>query len=495
MERPKNIVFIMPDQLRADFLSCYGATCIETPNIDALAADGVKYERAFTPSPLCVPARAALLTGRNAVRNGVFDNDCWLRPDHNECGQITWPQRLTDAGYLTAAFGKMHFYPWDAKEGFQHRVIAEDKRHIDIMDDYAEYLESKGLHKMHISEYEGYEEHQGAVVSPIPHEDQVDTWVARKTCEYLRKIPKDQPFAVMVGLPGPHCPYDPPAELLEGIRPEDMPAPIPATDASETFIEGVVTVNKLPWNGIDYTDFSETNKLKMRAHYAALVKQIDRAVGGIVDTLKEEGLYDDTMIIFSSDHGDMLGDYGYVGKFNFFEPAIHIPLIAVNQPGDGPRDISYPDIVSLYDIHSTILKAAGLEHPENSDAMPLPVVSDTKPKREYIFGITAFFGIKGYMLRDKRYKLCRYTNGLTALFDLETDPREQNNLIDKPETMAIQAELDKILTKELMDGLIDGHMDKFVEEARNLADPVNLDKNYGRPGWHRPYPYAFVRTK
>ncbi|GIS63930.1 MAG: hypothetical protein CM1200mP3_01780 [Chloroflexota bacterium] len=123
-----NIVFLFPDQLRPDFLSCYGAEFIKTPNIDALAKEGVRYERAYSGSPVCVPARTALLTGMNAIRNGVTDNLHRIRSDYAEAGIKTWPQILSDTGYYTTGIGKMHFYPWDEHHGFQHRVICEDKR-------------------------------------------------------------------------------------------------------------------------------------------------------------------------------------------------------------------------------------------------------------------------------------------------------------------------------------------------------------------------------
>ena len=114
-----NLLFIMADQLRPDFLGCYGADFVETPNIDSLAERGIRYNRAYTAHPACVPARAALLTGMNAIRNGVTDNGLWLRPDLADCGIQLWPQLLNQIGYRTAAIGKMHFTPWDITHGFQ----------------------------------------------------------------------------------------------------------------------------------------------------------------------------------------------------------------------------------------------------------------------------------------------------------------------------------------------------------------------------------------
>ena len=145
MSRP-NLLFIMPDQLRADFLSCYGADFIDTPFIDSLADGGVLYPNSYSPSPVCVPARCVLLTGRDAIANGVLGNQHFLRSDLEQTGVRTWAQILSEAGYLTASIGKMHFYPWDASLGFEHRVICEDKRWLDIEDDYYHHLALSLIH-------------------------------------------------------------------------------------------------------------------------------------------------------------------------------------------------------------------------------------------------------------------------------------------------------------------------------------------------------------
>ena len=118
MSEHPNIIFIMPDQLRHDFLSCYGATFVETPNIDALCNQGICYRHAYSEHPVCVPARASLLTGMNAIKTGVLDNGQYLRPDYRACGLQTWPELLNNEGYHTVATGKMHFYPWEKRFGF-----------------------------------------------------------------------------------------------------------------------------------------------------------------------------------------------------------------------------------------------------------------------------------------------------------------------------------------------------------------------------------------
>ena len=192
-----------------------------------IAANGVRYTQAYSSSPVCVPARASLLTGLNAIRNGVLDNGQWLRPDLAQCGIHTWPEILSENGYYTAAVGKMHFYPWDINHGFQYRVIAEDKRWLHVRDDYYHFLRENGHRKYHGNEHDGYYENRGAIVNKLPWELSVDHFVGQEACRFLRNYGGETPFAMMVGFPGPHCPYDPNAEFLDKIDPSAMPDAMP----------------------------------------------------------------------------------------------------------------------------------------------------------------------------------------------------------------------------------------------------------------------------
>ncbi|NMA66029.1 MAG: sulfatase-like hydrolase/transferase [Clostridiaceae bacterium] len=478
MAARKNILFLFPDQLRADFLGCYGADFINTPNIDTLCNEGIKYERAISPSPVCIPARASLLTGLNCIKTGVFNNDHWLRPDHDECGMKTWAQVLKENGYHTEAIGKMHFYPWDIGEGFEHRVIAEDKRHIYIKDDYYHYLKKHGYTKYHASEDKGYFENKGASVSRIPFEHQVDKWVGDRTCEFIENYNMDKPFALMVGFPGPHCPYDPPADFADMYNPDDMPDSIPETIESMSFKQDCIEGNKLPWNGVDYTEFTEQQKKKVRAHYSALITMVDQQVGRIIETLDKKGILNDTIIIFSSDHGDYLGDFGMIGKKEFYEPATHIPLI-VRHP-DKREKLSVSSIVSLTDLYATILSMAGLSYDKNNgDSVVLPELSETTTKREYLFAPS----LAGFMVAKGPYKYCRYYNGVNVLFDIEKDPKEQINLIDDPAHQNVIKELDQIMIEEIFSSILAANDDKVVNRGGLSGEGA-----FGEKGWKRTYP-------
>lgn len=475
-KRP-NILFLFPDQLRADYLGCYGASFAKTPNIDRLCAESTQYTNAVSPSPLCVPARASLLVGYNAVKTGVFHNDHWLRPDHSECGMPTWPELLSKNGYRTEAIGKMHFYPWDIPEGFDHKVVAEDKRHYDIKDDYWHYLKNHGLEKYHARENPGYHEQKGAACSRIPLEHQVDRWTAERTVDFLERYDSDEPFACMVGFPGPHCPYDPPREIADLFPLENMPNGIPENEISEKFREAFLNGMKLDWNGVDYFEFTDEQRKRLKAYYCALIHQVDAGVGRIMDKLKEKGLLDNTVIIFSADHGEYAGDYGFVGKSHYLRPSIQIPLF-IRLPGGEHKQVD--SVVSLTDLFSTILSLAGVSRKENGDSYILPEMpGNTVKEREYLFAASSL----GYMIIKGRWKYCRYFSGVKVLTDMEADPDDTRNLYNDPACHVTITELSGIMEREIDQSLMFANNEKIVERGGLCGEGP-----FGERNWKRTYP-------
>ncbi|MDP6114219.1 MAG: sulfatase-like hydrolase/transferase [Planctomycetota bacterium] len=476
-DRP-NLLFIMPDQLRADFLSCYGAEFISTPHIDSLCEHGVLFRNAYSPSPICVPARCLLMTGRNAIRNGVLGNHQFLRPDLAECGIHTWPQLLSNAGYCTASIGKMHFTPWELSLGFEHRIICEDKRWLLVEDDYHQHLKAQGLRKLHGNEHDGYQEDRGAFVHQHPFEHSWDHFVGSKTCEFIENYEDERPLAMMVGFPGPHCPYDPTQKYLDLFDPDDMPDPIPeVAGLDEPFRKANIAGNKGDWNGVDYTVFTDAHKKNIRAHYAALVKQIDDEVGTILKSLEEAGRLENTVIIFCSDHGDYLGDHGLIGKGTFYESSIKVPLLVRLPSAESTIDVE--KLTSIADITSTLLACAGVDVPAYMDSQPLPLPGIDGASRDSIFG---FLG-SGMMSFDGEWKLSKYANGVTALFNIREDPEEQNNRIDDPACHEIVRRLDTELTRELLRSINESHHEKAIGYTG-----LSGDLAYGQPGWQRQYP-------
>ncbi len=468
-----NILFLLPDQLRHDFLGCYGADFLKTPTIDSLAENGIKWETAISPAPICVPARASMLTGQHAHTAGVINNLSWIRPDRRDMGVQTWPEHLGQAGYKTAAIGKMHFYPWDLSEGFQTRIIAEDKRHIDIEDDYHYALKEAGFKKEHARTQQGYTAQKGASINDLPDALHVDRWVTRKTVDYINALDSDQPFALMVGFPGPHCPYDPPKAALDKIDPKKLPPASPATAESKSHHDVFVAAYKQEWADLDYETLSVEEITVIRQHYAALIECLDTDIKDIMQALRESGKLDNTIVVFASDHGDYVGDLEMVGKGYFHEPSIRVPLIVADFRNPKAQIASEP--ASLLDLYPSFLNWAGVELPENVDGHPLSQI----PQGRCIVGVTS----SGVMARTRDWKLVRYKNGTEALYDLKNDPSEQVNLI--AENSVIRQKLDIALTQCLVDGLDNAHADKKVIKAKTP------DAFYKRD-WLRPYPAHLV---
>ena len=480
-----NLLFIMPDQLRPDFLSCYGADFINTPHIDSIATNGVRYAKACSPSPLCVPMRSALLTGVNAIRTGVMSNDQYLRPDIADCGMRTWPEMLNAAGYMTCAVGKMHFYPWEAPMGFQNRIICEDKRWIHVEDDYDKYLRSKGLRKLHGNEHDGYLENRGAIVHQHAYEDSWDGFVGNEAVRWIREYEGEKPFAMMVGFPGPHCPYDPSPEYADLFSPDDMPDPFPAASNQPTsFREDNIKQYLGPWNGIDYTEFTTAHKKKIRAHYASLVKQIDDKVGAILEVLRETGHYESTVIIFGSDHGDYLGDHGLIGKGTYYESSTKVPLLV--QGPDIRTGHVHKGPASLEDVTATLLHFGGCDIPAYMDSRALADLGISgSSARVNVFGFLA----SGCMSYDGTWKLAKYDNAAAMLFNIERDPKEQNNLIEDPECQGVSHRLDSELTSEILRSITRAHADKNHDTGWE-----DMAFAQGGGNWNRRYPQPLTET-
>ncbi len=484
-ENRPNILLLMPDQLRADFVGCYGAGFARTPHLDRLAETGIRFTNAVSPHPLCGPARASLLTGHNAVSTGVMTNGSWLRPDHAACGMPTIAEVLTDAGYLTAAIGKMHFMPWDAAEGFQFRRIAEDKRHIHIKDDYADFLSARGYSKPYGPDEAGYAENLMASISALPPELQVDNWVKDETLAFLRERARQtQPFFAMIGFPGPHDPYNPPEEMLKDWDPADMPAAFPATDTTEVFRKGQIAQNRKGSAAIDMEAFPDRVKQRVRMHYSALTQNIDSCIGEILQELDGAGLSDNTVVIATSDHGDLLGDFGLLGKNNFLESSIRIPLIVRTPSQSGP--VSENGLVTLTDLFATIAGLARAEISARGDSYPLPGLTANDRVRRVAMGVIG----SGFMITDGQHKLSRYKNGLATLYDISSDPMEQRNLTDDPSVGPVRDRLDAALAQELLAALADGNIEKGYEYATMTPDHPSHER-----GWKRPYPVADPQKK
>jgi arylsulfatase len=442
--RAARVLFITADQQRSDSMSAYGLGFVRTPNLDRLAREGVVFDRAFVPAPLCQPTRAALLTGLSPTAHGVLNNHVWFSPPVR-----AWVPDVTAAGYRTAAIGKMHFYPWDDPHGFADRVSAEDKRHYYRRDDYTLWLESQGYERLHPPSIPGYYEGMGAMPSTLPAELHIDSYIGTQGAEWLRRNARE-PFFAWVSFNSPHDPYDPPAELADLY----LDAPIPAPVGSAADLESRPAVQRRAHRGtlenplfdIDYRDLTPAAIRRIRAFYYASITHVDNQVGKCLAALEEAGVLDDTLVIYSTDHGDALGDHGLIFKNFFYESMVRVPLIA-----RGPsvaRGARCGALVDTTDIAATILTHLGRSLPPICQSRPLqPLLEDpSRPHRRAVFSYVE----DRAMVRTDRWKLARYGDGDGELYDLDDDPEELRNLYGESAHAATRAELLDLLVDETL---------------------------------------------
>jgi arylsulfatase A-like enzyme len=382
----------------------------------------------------------------------------------------------------------MHFYPWDARHGFSYRSIAEDKRHLHVRDDYFKYLRSAGYRKYHGNEHDGYHENIGAIKSIVPYEYSWDHFVGKEACRFIDNYGKDGPFAMMVGFPGPHDPYDPSEDFGDIPSEDSVPEPIPIYEHDEPHVEAQKGGGRAEWADLNFSDMNTQDskkKRKMRAHYAGLVQQIDYEVGEIIKSLEKNNLIDNTVIFFATDHGDHLGDHGLFGKGTFHEASAHIPLI-VRTPETVNKPKRSNQLVYLYDITATILTLAGAEIPSYYDSKPLPDIPGIKSSnREILFGLQPH----GWMAYDGTWKLAKYRNGVRTLFNMDDDKNEAKNLYDNPENFVLRSELEAKLSTEIMDSINFSVFDRMIDTKNSL----NESNDFGMEGWEWKYPASPMR--
>jgi arylsulfatase len=444
----RNILFITTDQQRRDSLPCYGQNFVRSPALDSLARDGVVFENCSAVAPVCQPCRASFMTGQYPHVTGVPENFRWIREE-----SPTIARTLSAAGWRTAAIGKMHFQPWDAAEGFEERIIAEDKRHIFIHDDWAEALEKEGYRKYHPAEVEGYGNNLGAIVNPLPEEMHVDSFIGRSAVDWITRrggTDDRRPYFLWVSFNSPHDPYDPPSSWADLYR--DAPIPEPVGSADELDSKPAYQHGLIPFyrNNLLYlTDYSRLKKStirRIREHYFATISLVDRQIEALLKTLDDSGEADSTLVVFSSDHGDMLGDHGLPFKSTFYESSLMVPLI-VRGPGV-PAGGRSRAAVNWLDLHATFLAAAGIDtpaHVQGRDITPLLASPGTVDTDE------AFSELEGScMIRTERYKLVLCDNGDGELYDLEEEPQEVRNHFNDQAYSMIQSELSEKITCHLL---------------------------------------------
>ncbi|MDB6454169.1 sulfatase family protein [Falsirhodobacter sp. 20TX0035] len=442
-KRP-NIVFIITDQQRLDTIRALGYPHMDTPVLDRLVHEGTVFRNMYVTSPSCSPSRASLFSGTYPHTNGVFRND--------EPWVWSWVGLLAEAGYRCVNVGKMHTMPVEGPFGFHERHVVEnkDRDHPNLpfyLDNWDKAFWTRGIRKpsrVSYREREDYAESMGSFVWEAPEDLHPDVFVPGLACLWLERYKGTEPFFLQIGIPGPHPPYDPTQEFLTGYEGRDD-LPMPITYDFDAEQPAPMRELRRHHHGEDHDAIvhlehpTEAQLRRQRAHYYANVSMIDAQVGRIIDALKERGVLDNTIIVFTSDHGDCLNDHGHSQKWNMFEPTVHVPALAWG-PGV-PSGRSVEDLVALFDFGPTILEWAGIIPPAWMEARSLrPLMSDNRdePARDRVFAEHANDAIlQGTefmtMIRKGNWKLVHFVDSVEGqLFDLSIDPEERTNLWDAP---------------------------------------------------------------
>jgi len=463
-----NVLVIMPDQHRADAMGCASNPVVKTPNLDSLAADGVRFGRTYCQGPLCMPARASFLTERYVRDHGVFQNE-WDVPTD----MPTFLHSLQGAGYHTGCIGKMHLYvhgPGSTggrtrdtrdraetlhKLGF-HEPIEGVGKHaaVNIESEYSDYLKEHGLYETY-REWMAYRRYgvgqveiNGRTVdrlpmwhvesTPLPTEAHIDNWIGRRAVQWLENYDGDKPFFQWVGFAGPHDPWDAPKEYVDRYRGADIPlgpmAPpqVPDSGPLRMFIEAFQNYGHS-------ATLTEERVREVRRFYYANITMIDERIGDILGALERTGRMDDTWIIYTSDHGEMLGDHNMLTKMVFYEASVRVPLII--RPPKGMAGRVEDALVEHIDISALIRHIAGGAAVPGGEGISLMGHFDGSEaaRREVVHSEDYGFG----MFRSERYKLVVYEDDgqPVQLFDMAADPDENRNLIDDPASAPVVSDM------------------------------------------------------
>lgn len=426
--RPRpNILFILTDQWRGDCLGYTGHPVVETPHLDLLAERGTVFTRAYSPCPVCVPGRAAIMTGLSPYRHGFLTNGraFWQYP-------VTLAGTLAGAGYHTQCVGKMHVDPWRNLVGF-HNVVLHDgymhgarrgEREFGMTDDYTPWLREQ-LGRPYADHIDTGVGCNGRVARPWNYDEMLHptSWVTTQGIDFLRRRDPSKPFFLMLSYHRPHPPLDPPEAMLNRYLAKELP-PLPMGDWTDS----------LPPQGSGGHDSPTPRDPAQRDYarraYYAQITHIDFQINRIRMALYEHGVLDDTAIVFTSDHGEMLYDHGRFGKGPPFESSARVPFI-LRLPNDegGRRIVDQP--VDLADILPTFCDVAGVDIPPHLDGRSIvPFCRGESPQwRPWLHGENGGSGFQWLTDGHEKY-IWIVASGRELLFDLDNDPDETRDLSD-----------------------------------------------------------------
>ena len=429
-QQQPNIIFIMTDQQRADAVGCSGNGRIITPNIDSLASDGYYFSNAYTAAPSSTPARAGLLTGMSPWHHGMLGYGRVAEHYRYEL-----PQMLRDCGYLTLGVGKMHWYPQNVSHGF-HATFVDESGRVEspyFMSDYRKWFQTVAPGKNPDETGIGWNDH-GAATYKLPENLHPTAWTGDVAVSIIRNYEGDRPLFLKVSFARPHSPYDPPRRVLDKYKDIEMEAPA-SGEWSRHIGENVTDPDTAP--DAAFAQFGDEYAKNSKKHYYASVTFIDEQVGRIIQALKDRGMYDNSVICFTSDHGDMMGDHHHWRKTYAYEGSAAIPYV-IKFPESmqtvRPAGSVIENPVELRDFLPTFVDMAGGKVPEDIDGKSLvALVREEHPQwRRWIdMEHATCYSDHNYWcaLTDGKIKYIWFVHtGEEQLFDLTNDPKETRDV-------------------------------------------------------------------
>lgn len=449
-----DIVVVVTDQQRYDTIAALGYPHVDTPHLDRLVREGTHFARCYVTGASCVPARASLFTGVYPHTNGILTNaSTWRR---------TWVERLAEAGYRCVNVGKMHTQPMDAPAGFHERTVVENKdrsmakRGRDFVDAWDRALADAGVAKPGLASYRllpDYAQRLGAYEWPLADDLHADAFVGTAAAAAVTAHAGDgEPLFLQVGFPGPHPPYDPPASWIARYRGRDLPIrPVRRDDLEAQPPPFRQLRDKHATGHHDaaphIVDAPRPLRERQLAHYLANVSLIDHEVGRLLAALHAAGRLDDAVVVFTSDHGDCLGDHGHSQKWTMYEEVVRVPLVVWSPrlPGRGRVDA----LVQSIDLAPALMELAGCEVPPWWEARSLLPALRGEPfaGREAVYceqGRDVVFQFSDFvsMVRTDRYKFVHFLGeSFGQLFDLADDPHEERDRWNDPALRGVREAL------------------------------------------------------
>ena len=487
MTRKPNLLFICADELTRGALGCYGAGFVHSPNIDRLAQRGTRFSRAYTNSPLCVPARGAMATGRFVHQIGCWDNG---HPYHGV--PPGWAHTLRASGYRTVSIGKNHYRSTDDDNGFEEEMLPMHVRGGvgDLFGMLRKESATYPSERVAASTAGHAGAAQGVVRGPAmmaevagageSNHTEYDRQIAGAACRWLdTHATQPRSWALYVSFVAPHFPLVAPREFFDLYPADRLPRPVHYA-ANERPVHPVVNALSRIWNYDDY--FTPEKVMRARAGYYGLVSFLDHHVGMLLASLERAGALDDTIVLFTSDHGEMLGNKGLWSTSALYEESVGIPLMIAG-PGITPGAVQ-DRLVSHVDIHPTLLELAG-SRAAGHEGPGMSLLATPAAPRAVLSEYHAGASITGcFMLRTDRWKYLRYPGHPSQLFDMDDDPSEARDLAGSDAHQHVLADCEARLREFLDPEAVNARA--FADQAATIQrhGGVEAVKKRGHPGEH-----------